>query len=166
MYKILLFLLLLFNIDISNSQNVYPIDTINNKITYESVKIKFNIEGKKSIEKPFFIDIPQKIPFKYYKHSPGKIHGLIFTNDTTCIVVQVKKKKYRKNSLIHGRCENFCQKDIPKDFVSVEGIEINKNLYCGYYYYKNYFVYYYNVSFEMTELFNETLKSIRRKNKR
>ncbi len=51
MYKILLFLLLLFNIDISNSQNVYPIDTINNKITYESVKIKFNIEGKKSIEK-------------------------------------------------------------------------------------------------------------------
>lgn len=164
MDKFVLFLFLMFNIYVVHSQNVYPIDTLNNMITFKRVKTIFKIERKKHIEKSFYIDIPQNIPFRYYKNNVAeKIHGLIFTNDTACVVIQINKKKNRNNIFYHDSYEKLNYQNIPVKLVSVEGIQFDKKLYCGYYYYKNYFVYYYNVPYEKVELFNSSLKSIRRK---
>ncbi len=167
MKKILLIFLVLFCNEMLFAQVVTIIDTLGDKTIYLKSKIRVNIDGHKFTEKPFLIDVPNDLNYKYYKHNVAqKIHGIIFTNATSCLVVQISEQKYENNYFWSGKFEQLNKQNIPEKFVSVEDIAIKHNLYCGYYFYKNYFVYYYNVVDDDVGVYNSSIKSIRKNKKR
>ena len=163
-------------------QNIFPIDTLDKKyIIFYKPRVSTYSYGdrlirKRNVSKNFFFNIPIGLKVKYGRYS-ANIVRYVFSNEKETVVIRIYQEKIKKveywNKLYdkikeevfwYGLYNEQKNEELLKMFERENDIEIKKNMYCGYYFYKKkYIVYYYNVSEQDVELFNASIKSIRRK---